>query len=49
MNKEQTAHVTFTNQLDKVLSGAVLSVEGSGLLQQKQETRLVYSQSVIKL
>ncbi|XP_015252084.1 PREDICTED: protein-glutamine gamma-glutamyltransferase 5-like [Cyprinodon variegatus] len=39
MNKEQTAHVTFTNQLDKVLSGAVLSVEGSGLLQQKQETR----------
>uniref|UniRef100_A0A3Q2D5V4 protein-glutamine gamma-glutamyltransferase n=1 Tax=Cyprinodon variegatus TaxID=28743 RepID=A0A3Q2D5V4_CYPVA len=49
VKRHQTAHVTFTNQLDKVLSGAVLSVEGSGLLQQKQETRLVYSQSVIQL
>ncbi|MEQ2164643.1 hypothetical protein GOODEAATRI_008801, partial [Goodea atripinnis] len=39
IKKEKTAHVTFTNQLDRPLSGAVLSVEGSGLLYGKQEAR----------
>ncbi|KAK5608275.1 hypothetical protein CRENBAI_001693 [Crenichthys baileyi] len=37
---EKTAHVTFTNKLDRPLSGAVLSVEGSGLLHGKQEARV---------
>ncbi|MED6245183.1 hypothetical protein ATANTOWER_032679, partial [Ataeniobius toweri] len=40
IKKEKTVHVTFTNQLDRPLSGAVLSVEGSGLLYGKQEARV---------
>ncbi|KAM4562554.1 protein-glutamine gamma-glutamyltransferase 5-like [Odontesthes bonariensis] len=44
MKKEHTAKVTFTNRFDKPVSGAVLTVEGFGLLQGKQEARLVLLQ-----
>lgn len=39
MNKEHTAHVSFTNTFGKTLSGATLTVEGSGLLHGKHEAR----------
>lgn len=39
MNKEYTAHVSFTNTFGKTLSGATLTVEGFGLLHRKHETR----------
>ncbi|XP_041654555.1 protein-glutamine gamma-glutamyltransferase 2-like [Cheilinus undulatus] len=38
--EKQTAKVSFTNTFSKPLNGAVLTVEGSGLLQGKQEARL---------
>ncbi|XP_029911867.1 protein-glutamine gamma-glutamyltransferase 5-like [Myripristis murdjan] len=44
MRKESTVQVSFTNTFSKVLSGAVLTVEGSGLLQGKQQSRLVLLQ-----
>ncbi|GLD72752.1 protein-glutamine gamma-glutamyltransferase 2-like protein, partial [Lates japonicus] len=37
MKKEHTVQVSFTNNFTKTLSGAVLTVEGSGLLKGKQE------------
>ncbi|XP_061624140.1 protein-glutamine gamma-glutamyltransferase E-like [Phyllopteryx taeniolatus] len=40
VKKEHQALVSFTNELNKTLSGAVLTVEGYGLLQGKQEARL---------
>ncbi|GAA6223531.1 protein-glutamine gamma-glutamyltransferase 2-like [Lates japonicus] len=40
MKKEHTVQVSFTNNFTKTLSGAVLTVEGSGLLKGKQEVRL---------
>nr|XP_061802171.1 protein-glutamine gamma-glutamyltransferase 5-like [Nerophis lumbriciformis] len=40
VKKEHTAIVSFTNELNKTLSGAILIVEGHGLLQGKQEARL---------
>ncbi|XP_061528444.1 protein-glutamine gamma-glutamyltransferase 5-like isoform X2 [Phycodurus eques] len=40
VKKEHKAIVSFTNELNKTLSGAVLTVEGYGLLQGKQEARL---------
>lgn len=39
MKKEHTAHVSFTNTFHKTLNGAVLTVEGKGLLQGKHEAR----------
>ncbi|XP_070694981.1 protein-glutamine gamma-glutamyltransferase 2-like [Pempheris klunzingeri] len=44
MKKEITAQVSFTNPFTKSLTGAVLTVEGSGLLQGKHEARLVVLQ-----
>ncbi|XP_076597691.1 protein-glutamine gamma-glutamyltransferase 2-like [Chaetodon auriga] len=44
MKKEHTAQVSFTNTLTKTLTGAVLTVEGCGLLQGKHEARLVFLQ-----
>uniref|UniRef100_A0A673BMF9 protein-glutamine gamma-glutamyltransferase n=1 Tax=Sphaeramia orbicularis TaxID=375764 RepID=A0A673BMF9_9TELE len=44
MSKEYTALVSFTNMFTEVLSGAVLAVEGFGLLQSKHQTRLVLLQ-----
>ncbi|XP_075882707.1 protein-glutamine gamma-glutamyltransferase 5-like isoform X2 [Nelusetta ayraudi] len=41
MNKEHTAHVSFTNTFGKTLSGATLTVEGSGLFHGKHEARVV--------
>ncbi|XP_028266555.1 protein-glutamine gamma-glutamyltransferase 5-like [Parambassis ranga] len=41
MKKEHTAKVSFTNHFTKPLKGAVLMVQGSGLLQGKRESRLV--------
>ncbi|XP_041654421.1 protein-glutamine gamma-glutamyltransferase 2-like isoform X2 [Cheilinus undulatus] len=38
--EKQTAKVSFVNTFSKPLNGAVLTVEGSGLLQGKQEARL---------
>ncbi|XP_054655733.1 protein-glutamine gamma-glutamyltransferase 5-like isoform X2 [Dunckerocampus dactyliophorus] len=40
VKKEHTAVVSFTNKLGKTLSGAVLTVEGYGLLEGKQEARM---------
>ncbi|XP_062248285.1 protein-glutamine gamma-glutamyltransferase 5-like [Platichthys flesus] len=42
INKEHTVQVSFTNELTKTLTGAVLTVEGSGLLKGKQEARLAH-------
>lgn len=39
MRKEYTAQVSFTNTFPKTLNRAVLTVEGFGLLQDKQEAR----------
>ncbi|XP_044207376.1 protein-glutamine gamma-glutamyltransferase 5-like [Thunnus albacares] len=44
LKKEHTARVSFTNMFTKPLNGAVLTVEGSGLLQHKHEARLVLLQ-----
>ncbi|XP_069550242.1 protein-glutamine gamma-glutamyltransferase 5-like [Brachyistius frenatus] len=44
MKKEYTVQVSFTNQLSKTLTGALLTVVGSGLLQGKQEARMVLLQ-----
>ncbi|XP_047458190.1 protein-glutamine gamma-glutamyltransferase 5-like isoform X4 [Mugil cephalus] len=44
MKKKHTALVSFTNQFIKPLTGALLTVEGFGLLQSKQESRLVLLQ-----
>ncbi|XP_047187050.1 protein-glutamine gamma-glutamyltransferase 2-like isoform X2 [Scophthalmus maximus] len=38
--KEQTARVSFTNTLTKALNGAVLTVEGSGLLSGRHQAQL---------
>ncbi|XP_071331573.1 protein-glutamine gamma-glutamyltransferase E-like isoform X2 [Trachinotus anak] len=40
MRREHTAQVSFTNKFTKTLNGAVLTVEGSGLLHGKQEASL---------
>ncbi|KAI4824164.1 hypothetical protein KUCAC02_012701 [Chaenocephalus aceratus] len=40
MKKEYKAHVSFTNTCSSSVNGAVLTVEGSGLLQGKQEARM---------
>ncbi|XP_072306329.1 protein-glutamine gamma-glutamyltransferase 5-like [Eucyclogobius newberryi] len=40
MKKNYTAHVSYTNHCSTALSGAVLCVEGYGLLQSKHEARL---------
>ncbi|CAB1436188.1 unnamed protein product [Pleuronectes platessa] len=42
INKEHTVQVSFTNELTKTLTGAVLTVEGSGLLKGKHEARLAH-------
>ncbi|XP_049438018.1 protein-glutamine gamma-glutamyltransferase 5-like isoform X3 [Epinephelus fuscoguttatus] len=42
--KEHTAQVSFINTFTKSLRGAVLTVEGSGLLQGKHEARLILLQ-----
>lgn len=39
MKKEHTALVSFTNHFINPLTGAVLTVEGFGLLQSKEEAR----------
>lgn len=39
MKKEHTAHVSFVNTFGKTLSGAVLTVTGSGLLVGKHEAK----------
>ncbi|KAM6930115.1 protein-glutamine gamma-glutamyltransferase 5-like [Lycodopsis pacificus] len=44
MNKEHTAQVSFINTFTKTLDGAVLTVEGSGLLQGKHIARMVLLQ-----
>ncbi|XP_068163025.1 protein-glutamine gamma-glutamyltransferase 2-like isoform X2 [Antennarius striatus] len=44
MKKEYTTHVSFINMFPKILSGAVLTVEGFGLLQYKHRSRLVLLQ-----
>ncbi|XP_027144525.1 protein-glutamine gamma-glutamyltransferase 2 isoform X2 [Larimichthys crocea] len=44
MKKDCTAQVFFINTFKKTLNGAVLTVEGSGLLQGKQEARLAVLQ-----
>ncbi|KAM9351055.1 protein-glutamine gamma-glutamyltransferase 2-like [Symphorus nematophorus] len=44
MKKEYTAHVSFINTFTKSLNGAVLTVEGFGLLQSKHMARLVLLQ-----
>uniref|UniRef100_A0A671YJZ2 protein-glutamine gamma-glutamyltransferase n=1 Tax=Sparus aurata TaxID=8175 RepID=A0A671YJZ2_SPAAU len=44
MRKEYTAQVSFTNTFPKTLNRAVLTVEGFGLLQDKQEARLTLLQ-----
>ncbi|XP_074538299.1 protein-glutamine gamma-glutamyltransferase 5-like [Halichoeres trimaculatus] len=41
-NKEHTAQVSFINTFPQTLSGAVLTVEGSGLLGGKHEARLFF-------
>lgn len=41
MKKEHTAHVSFVNTLGRTLSGAVLTVKGSGLLAGKHEAKWV--------
>ncbi|XP_078110502.1 protein-glutamine gamma-glutamyltransferase 5-like isoform X2 [Sander vitreus] len=38
---EHKAQVSFINKLSKTLNGVVLTVEGSGLLQGKQEARMI--------
>ncbi|XP_077371127.1 protein-glutamine gamma-glutamyltransferase 5-like isoform X2 [Festucalex cinctus] len=40
VKKEHTATVSYANELNKMLNGALLTVEGYGLLQGKQEARL---------
>ncbi|XP_034447635.1 protein-glutamine gamma-glutamyltransferase 5-like [Hippoglossus hippoglossus] len=42
INKEHTVQVSFTNEFTKTLTGAVLTVEGSGLLKGKHEARLAH-------
>ncbi|KAK2851064.1 hypothetical protein Q5P01_007340 [Channa striata] len=49
MNKEHTAHVSFTNKLTKTLNGAVLSVNGSALLQGKLQARRVLRNTLAHL
>ncbi|XP_061657142.1 protein-glutamine gamma-glutamyltransferase 5-like isoform X2 [Syngnathoides biaculeatus] len=49
VKKEHIAIVTFTNKLNKSLSGAVLTVEGYGLLHGKQEARLTILHSDEKI
>ncbi|XP_037627413.1 protein-glutamine gamma-glutamyltransferase 5-like isoform X2 [Sebastes umbrosus] len=44
MKKEHTVQVSFTNTFTKTLNGALLTVEGSGLLQGKHKARLVLLQ-----
>ncbi|KAI3357171.1 hypothetical protein L3Q82_015628 [Scortum barcoo] len=44
MQREHTAQVSFSNMFTKILYQAVLTVEGSGLLQGKREARLVLLQ-----
>ncbi|XP_008291944.1 protein-glutamine gamma-glutamyltransferase 5-like [Stegastes partitus] len=44
IKKQHTAQVSFSNLFISSLPGAVLTVEGSGLLQGKQEARLVLLQ-----
>ncbi|XP_035512986.1 protein-glutamine gamma-glutamyltransferase 5-like, partial [Morone saxatilis] len=41
MKGEHTAHVSFINTFGKTLNGAVLTVEGFGLLQDNQNVKLV--------
>ncbi|XP_062419229.1 protein-glutamine gamma-glutamyltransferase 5-like [Pungitius pungitius] len=49
VNKKYTARVSFVNPFTKVLSGAVLTVEGSGLLQGKCQERLLLMQPEEKI
>uniref|UniRef100_A0AAV2LWM6 protein-glutamine gamma-glutamyltransferase n=1 Tax=Knipowitschia caucasica TaxID=637954 RepID=A0AAV2LWM6_KNICA len=44
MKKEHTVHVSYTNHCNTLLTGAVLSLEGYGLLEGKHETRLTLLQ-----
>ncbi|XP_054464590.1 protein-glutamine gamma-glutamyltransferase 5-like [Anoplopoma fimbria] len=44
MKKEHTVQLSFINTFTKTLTGAVLTVKGSGLLQGKHEARLVLLQ-----
>ncbi|KAM4610653.1 protein-glutamine gamma-glutamyltransferase 2-like [Polymixia lowei] len=44
VGKECTVHVSFTNTFTKVLAGVLLTVEGSGLIQGKDQTRAVLLQ-----
>ncbi|XP_028439713.1 protein-glutamine gamma-glutamyltransferase 5 [Perca flavescens] len=41
IKREHKAQVSFINKLSKTLDGVVLTVEGSGLLQGKQEARMI--------
>ncbi|KAK9515699.1 hypothetical protein VZT92_026325 [Zoarces viviparus] len=49
MNKEHTAQVSFINTFTKTVDGAVLTVEGSGLLQGKHVARMVLLQPEEKI
>nr|XP_040048606.1 LOW QUALITY PROTEIN: protein-glutamine gamma-glutamyltransferase 5-like [Gasterosteus aculeatus aculeatus] len=49
MKKEYTARVSFINPFTKVLSGAVLTVKGSGLLQGRHQERRLLLQPGEKL
>ncbi|CAJ1055298.1 protein-glutamine gamma-glutamyltransferase 2-like [Xyrichtys novacula] len=44
LTEEHTAQVSFINTFSQTLSGAVLTVEGSGLLEGKHEARLCFLQ-----
>lgn len=42
MNRKHKAHVSFINIFTKALSPVLLTVTGSGLLEEKQEARWVF-------
>ncbi|XP_034733559.1 protein-glutamine gamma-glutamyltransferase 5-like [Etheostoma cragini] len=49
IKREHKAQVSFINKLSKTLNGVVLTVEGSGLLQGKQEARMISLQPEEKI
>ncbi|KAF1390836.1 hypothetical protein PFLUV_G00062180 [Perca fluviatilis] len=49
IKREHKAQVSFINKLSKTLNGVVLTVEGSGLLQGKQEARMISLQPDMKI
>uniref|UniRef100_G3NLL8 Transglutaminase-like domain-containing protein n=1 Tax=Gasterosteus aculeatus aculeatus TaxID=481459 RepID=G3NLL8_GASAC len=48
MKKEYTARVSFINPFTKVLSGAVLTVKGSGLLQGRHQESVLECEKLVK-